>query len=114
MAPHPGSKGSEPTQLTLDALVLLALLLTVVVLVAVAGAGPIVLTAAGTFVTGCVAMWLKARADYRGQLSPAARGRRASGRRIEETQKELRLGSNEAAKPTAPEGGKGPDCVNDV
>lgn len=61
MAPHPDSQGGGPNRPILDALVLLALLTTTVVLVAVAGAGPVVLGAAGTFVTGCFAMWLKGR-----------------------------------------------------
>lgn len=61
MAPHSGSRGGGPTRPTLDALVLLALLATTVVLVAVAGAGPVALGAAGTFVTGCFALWLKGR-----------------------------------------------------
>lgn len=66
MAPHPGSRSGGPTRPTLDALVLLALLTTTVVLVAVAGAGPVVLAAAGTFVTGCFAMWLKGRGGQQG------------------------------------------------
>lgn len=61
MAPYPGSGGGGPTRPTLDALVFLALLITTVVLVAVAGAGPVGLGAAGTFVTCCFALWLKGR-----------------------------------------------------
>jgi hypothetical protein len=61
MATHHGSRNGGTARSTLDALVLLALLSTTIVLVAVAGAGPVLLATAGTFVTGCFAMWLKGR-----------------------------------------------------